>query len=44
MAREWHESNHQKRSLPDEVKFLHSEDEEPADGDRLYKISYAWEH
>jgi hypothetical protein len=37
-----HESNQQKRSIPDEVKFLHSEDEELEDGNRLYKISYAW--
>jgi hypothetical protein len=38
----WHESNQQKRSIPDEVKFVHSEDEELADENRLYKISYAW--
>ena len=38
----WHESNQQKRSIPDEVKFLHSEGDELTDENRLYKISYAW--
>ncbi len=38
----WHESNQQKSSIPDEIKFLHNEDEKLADENRLYKISYAW--
>ncbi len=38
----WHESHQLKRSIPDKVKFLHGEEEEMGDGNRLYKISYAW--
>ena len=39
----WYKSNQQKRSIPDEIKFLHSEDEEKSEENRLFSIiSYTW--